>query len=374
MWRNLFRQDPRLYGESDLVMAYVRSFFFEDLDMAAEILAPPINNCMVTTNRLLDRFNVRMSEFFDATPADVTAFEVALDSEGPVESAGILRTPAAHHEARKRIEERINDLQTSTAARISDFALHQAIDSVNSLMALRRFVTIMSVDVDVDERGTVTWQGHEVLTVGPDDLVHPGTGAHTLDILLGMSGNETLSRVAVISRGDELHSVTVILGVPDQKQPLRESLLTSFVSREQRESMAQNLQFTADAIVAEDWGLRMNRDHVRTHLRSVVDRLYHDIALRYSSGYEAMDRCGEMMAEKGLRPLLGSTETLRQVALLGLAASLNSYRDELEKQFRQRGLDLPALLTTLNQRWEEHGFPPRVHESPGERDLLVPFL
>jgi hypothetical protein len=374
MWRNLFRQDFRLYGESDIVLTYVRSFFFEDLDLAAELLAPPINNCIMTANRLLDRFNARMSEFFEATPADLTAFEAALDSDGPVESAGIRRTPADHREAQKLIEERIDDLQTSTAARVSNFALHQAVDSVNSLMALRRFVTIMSVDVEVEDDGTVAWQGHEVLTVASEDLVHPGTGAHTLDILLGMSGHETLSRVAVISRGDELHSVTVVLGVPDQKQALRDSLLTSFASREQRESMAHNLQFTADAIVAEDWGLRMNRDHVRSTMRSVVDRLYHDTALRYSTGYDAMDRCGELMADNGLRPVLGSTETLRQVALLGLAASLNSYRDEVEKQFRQRGLDLPALLTTLNQRWEEHGFPPRVHESPGERELLIPFL
>jgi hypothetical protein len=232
----------------------------------------------------------------------------------------------------------------------------------------------MSADVDVDERGTVTWQGHEVLTVDPGDLVHPGTGGHTMDILLSMSGQQTVSRVAAISRGDELHSVTVVLGLPEQKRALRESLSTSFAAREQRESMARNLRFTADTIVAEDWGLRMNRDHVRGHLRSVVDRLYHDVALRYSSGYDAMDRCGELMADHGLRPLLGSAETLRQAALLGLAASLNSYRDELEKQFQRRGLDLPALLTTLNKRWEEHGFPPRVHESPGKREVLVPFL
>jgi hypothetical protein len=374
MWRNLFRQDPRLYGESDMVLTYVRNFFFEDLDLAAELLAPPINNCVLSTNRLLGRFNARTSEFFEATPADLTAFEDALDSDGPVEGAGMLRTPGQHHEARRLIQERIDDFRSSPAARISDFALHHAVDSLNSLMGLRQFVTIMSVAVDVDERGTVTWQGHEVLTVDPDDLIHPGTGAHTLDILLGMSGQQALSRVAAISRGEDLHSVTVVLGSPEQKQALRDSLATSFASREQRESMARNLQFTADAIVAEDWGLRMNRDHVREHLRSVVDKLYHDIALRYSSGYDAMDRCSELMADHGLRPLLGSTETLRQVALLGLAASMNSYRDELEKQFQRRGLDLPALLTTLNQRWEKHGFPPRVHESPGKREVLVPFL
>ena len=374
MWRNLFRQESRLYGESDIVLTYVRNFFFEDLELAAELLAPPTDNCVVSTNRLLGRFSARMAEFFDATPADLTAFEDALDGAGPAESAGMLRTPGRHREARRLIQQRIDDFQSSPAARISDFALRHAVDSLNSLMALRQFVTIMSADVEVDERGTVTWQGHEVLTVDPDDLVHPGVGAHTLDILLGMSGQQTLSRVAAISRGDELHSVIVVLGPPEQKKALRDSLSASFAAREQRESMARNLRFTADAIVAEDRGLRVNRDQVRGHLRLVVDRLYQDIALRYSSGPDAMDRCGELMAADGLRPLLGSAETLRQAALLGLAASLNSYRDELENQFRRRGLDLPALLTTLNRRWEQHGFPPRVHESPGKREVLVPFL
>lgn len=374
MWRNLFRRDPRLYGESDLVLAYLRSFFFEDLDLAAELLAPPADNCVTTTNRLLSRFEARMGEFFAATPADLTAFEDALDSDDPVEAAGMRRTPTRHRAARRLIEERIDDLRSCTAARLSDFALHQAIDGLNSLMALRRFVTVTSADVEVDERGTVSWQGHQVLTVAPGDLIRPAAGPHTLDVLLGLSGDQELSRVAALSRGDELHSVTVLPGQPDTGGPLRESLSTAYAGRARRESLAHHLQFAADAVVAGDWGLRMNRDQARDHLRAVVDRLYHDTALRYSSGPEAMDRCGELMANHGLRPLLGSTETLRQAALLGLAASLNSYRDELEKQFQRRGLDLPALLTTLRRRWEEHGFPPRVHESAGTRELLVPFL
>lgn len=93
MWRYLYRQDDRLYGESDVVLAYLRSFFFEDAEMAAEILSPPINNCMLSTQRLLNKFNARLGEFFDATPADVSAFEAALDGGERNESAGMLRTP-----------------------------------------------------------------------------------------------------------------------------------------------------------------------------------------------------------------------------------------------------------------------------------------
>lgn len=377
MWGYLFRQDARLYGESDLVLTYLRSYFFEDVDLAAELLAPPVNNCIYSTNRLLGHFNRRMSDLFEVTGEDVRTFEVTLDSDVPLDSRGLGRTVEEHHEARRLFAERVNAMAGSTAAEVSGFAHNLAMSSVNSLMALRKFVTIMSVEVDVDDRGVVTWQGHEILTVAGDDLVHPAAGPHKMDILLGMSGEQTLNRLAVLSRERDVHSVTVILGLPAQKQALRESLLTEFASREQRESAAENLQFTADAIVAEDWGLRMNRDHVREQLRSVVDRMYHDVALRYSSGYEAMDRCGELMAENGLRPLLGSVETVRQVAFLGLAASLNSHREEVEKKFQARGMDLAALLTTLNERWAEHGFPPQVHEQDTDdkkQRLLIPFL
>jgi hypothetical protein len=89
-----------------------------------------------------------MSEFFEATPADLAVFEAALDGDGPVESAGMRYTRAEHDEAQEQMKERIDDFQTSTAARISTFALHSTIRSLNSLMALRTFVTIMSVDVE----------------------------------------------------------------------------------------------------------------------------------------------------------------------------------------------------------------------------------
>ncbi|MBM2615640.1 hypothetical protein JIG36_08755 [Actinoplanes sp. LDG1-06] len=386
MWRFLFQQDFRLYGESDIVLTYLRTFFFEDVELAAELLAPPISNVMLSTDRLIGAFNRRMQAFFDeATPRDLAEFEAALDSEGPVGAAGTLRTADEHEQARQRFAGQVAALESSEAARLSEFAYGTAVTSVNSLMALRTFVTVMSVEVEVDEKGTVTWQGREVLEVAPADVVRPASGPHTLDILLGMSGDERMSRLAVISRErtsrlalvgreQELHSVTVVMGLPDQREALRGALLSSFASRAKRESSARSLQFTAEAIVAEDWGLRMNRDHVRDQLREVVDQLYHDVALRYSSGYEAMDACGELMAAKGLRPLLGTTEALRGAAFLGLAAGLNSYRDVLETQFEKRGMDLPSLLDTLSRGWNEHGFPPRIHESADERPILIPFI
>lgn len=50
MWRRLYRQDIRLYGESDLALAYMRSYFYEDLPFAMTLLAPPIPNSIMSTN------------------------------------------------------------------------------------------------------------------------------------------------------------------------------------------------------------------------------------------------------------------------------------------------------------------------------------
>lgn len=80
------------------------------------------------------------------------------------------------------------------------------------------------------------------------------------------------------------------------------------------------------------------------------------------------------MAEHGFQSLFNSSETLRETALLGLVAGLNSHRDEIDDQFRRRGLDLSALVDRINRCWAECGFPPRVVESTDEPKLLAPFL
>jgi hypothetical protein len=48
------------------------------------------------------------------------------------------------------------------------------------------------------------------MTIASGDYVNPGTGPHRLDVLPGLSNDGTLSRVAALSRGEDLCSVSII--------------------------------------------------------------------------------------------------------------------------------------------------------------------
>jgi hypothetical protein len=145
-------------------------------------------------------------------------------------------------------------------------------------------------------------------------------------------------------------------------------------SRDQRIGAIGAIQALPELIVEGSWGLRLNREHVRTQTDGIVDKIYQDAAFRYARDYSASDHCAELMADKGMYALFGSTDLLKRTALLGLVASLNSYRERIDQVFRERGYDLQDTLHQLSQCWDRHGFPPVVMDTGGEGSLLVPLI
>ena len=155
---------------------------------------------------------------------------------------------------------------------------------------------------------------------------------------------------------------------------MRQQVLKGFASRGKRLSGIGVFRALSKLVVEEDTGLRLNRDHVRAGLNGIVDGIYQDTALWHARNAEASDHCAKLMTDKGMYALLGSADMVKRAALLGLVASLNSYRGQIDQVFRERGYDLQDTLYKLSQCWDRHGFPPQVMETSGEDALLVPLI
>jgi hypothetical protein len=395
LWRYLYQQDTRLYAESDLALAYLRAYFYNSMPLAAALLAPTIPNSVTSANAILDAFGGRFGDFLRVAPADVSAFEDYLDSPAAGDDyhvPGLLSSAGEDKRAFDALTAAIDGYQQSSiAAQIYREGAAAEISRLKRLARQRSFITVCSVPVQIEPLPanggmTISWQGEPVLTLSPEDLAPPNLTAHSgttigqghLDVLLGTFGTTMMSRAAVISVqhevGDQVLACTA-WGTPEGKDVMRQEILAGFASREERLRTSRGLRAFAELIVQDDdTGLRLNKDLVIGQTGKIVDSMYQSKALLFARTEEEADQCAELMQDKGAYALLGSAGLLKRAALLGLGAGLNSYRETLDRIFRQHGYDLDDTLEKLNQCWDQYGFPPSVWESPGEDSILIPWI
>ncbi|MGX1239592.1 hypothetical protein RKD46_000696 [Streptomyces pseudovenezuelae] len=75
IWWHLSRQDTRLATETDLVLTYLRSYFYEDPELVALLLGPPQADPVVSANGIKDHLARRLADIELVTADDVTEFE-----------------------------------------------------------------------------------------------------------------------------------------------------------------------------------------------------------------------------------------------------------------------------------------------------------
>jgi hypothetical protein len=398
LWHHLCRQDSRLYTETDLVLTYLKAFFFDDHGFAAEMLAPPQEDHVKSANVMTGTFWSRMRDFGRVTGTDVAAFEDYLasrsdDDEPSSHTPGLLYTKDEDKRARDYIKEAIDAYSgSSLPALIYGFGTRATLTLLNNILQQRPYLITCSVPVAIDphpESGgiNVSWRGNPVLSVPQEDLQPSASPSGRLnvseepnpelklDILLGTFGAATLSRAAVVSRGEQVVSCTV-WGPPSGRNAIRQQVIEGFASRDKRILGSHAFQATSELVVEEDPQLRSTRDHVREYRNEVVDSIYQPEALGFARTSEAIDHCAELMADKGMYALLGSADMVKRAALLGLLASINRHRDSIDNVFRHlHSYDLQDTLHQLSLCWDRYGFPPPVIETTnGEDAWLYPLI
>lgn len=94
LWRSMRRRCQRLYTETDLALALLRGFFFEDMELVALLLTPPTPDDSTTieqagvdcVNRIIDHLNDRIQLLGRLADSDVEAFEALLLQQVPMTS------------------------------------------------------------------------------------------------------------------------------------------------------------------------------------------------------------------------------------------------------------------------------------------------
>jgi hypothetical protein len=263
--------------------------------------------------------------------------------------------------------------RSSVAARIFSFGTDLTMTQLDRIWRQRPFLIACSVPVRISHQPedlgvTVMWREFPVLSVPPEDLVPPKppsrgreeskktTAEPRLDIVLGTFGTATLCRAAVVSHADQVLSCTA-WGPPSNQDTVRQQVLESFASREERLSGARQIQVIPELIVKDDFVANLYQDHIRAGLDKIVDSAYQDTAFWHAPNAVASDHCAELMRDTGMYALLGSADMLKRTALLGLAAGLNSYKNQIDQVFRENGYDLQDTVYQLNQCRDRHGFP-----------------
>lgn len=390
MWRHLYKRDVRLYGETDLVLAYLRSFFYEDPAIGLAILAPTGPDPVSGANAIISAFRSRVEAFEAASPEAVTAFEAHLAS-GPARIThrpGMLYSEAEGAQFREKLDRAVKDcLPSAWGAEVFPAAVDTSTQELDEMWRQRHSLIACSVPVTISAATghalDVHWTGNLALTVQEPDLLPPQDndpsavmGEGRLDVLLiGVGEYAGTARAAVVSREGRAVACTV-WGLPEKLTEIRSHALDSFRTREERLSGAKGLGLVADWVVKSDFSATDARDQVREALPDIVDDTYRYTALWYSRNDAAADHCAALMRDRGMYALLGSVDMLRRTALLGLAASLNANRPFLDRVFRENAYDLADTIDRLDQCRETHGFPPRASFPPqgGEDDILVPLL
>jgi hypothetical protein len=148
MWRHLCEKQARLRGETDLTLAFMRSYFYDDPVLAGLILDtgdPEASSLAVAT-----RVQRRIDTFENIGSDDVTAFEQRLidagnRAPGSHPSGGILVDGAV--EVAERITAVLGDLERDD--------LSWTVGDMRRLMARRRDMTLTSVPVTLESRAGV---------------------------------------------------------------------------------------------------------------------------------------------------------------------------------------------------------------------------
>lgn len=383
MWWQLSQQDARLTTETDLVLTYLRSYFYEDPGLVALLLAPPQPDPVVSANRIKDHLARRLADIERVTADDIATFEDSVlqfvQSGIPRPGRGILTgLDSSNHPLSLFLE--IVGAQDEDARRelLGETITHTTKGLLLRTWGRRSHLTVSSVPVTLRVLGwgtgaEVIWREELLYHADASDLTYhpaPGTYEARLEIILStaMAGQDLMGRGAFVTVQGEVVACTMNRHASDE---LRQKMLDLHQEREDLVTAGKRLSAFTDVVVDHSLGLKQSLDHIMQHTDKVTDLLYRETALWPSREPELRENCARLMTKRGLFPLLGDVTLLNSLALLGLVTSLYTDRERVAEEFTARGLDLEWTLEQLDACWDTHGYPPPVPRTAAR--LLCPL-
>lgn len=358
--RVLAMKSSRLLSETDLAMAYLRSFFFADYTLAS-ILASEASDASNACDQIAEAINQRIQAIDNVTKKDIDAFEEALDDEsqmGDSPNFPGLRQASSATVARENLAKLLAEFAAGTSNRtLREFACR----SINR----REIMHLSTANVTLQSAGDrfieVEFRGVKIASIeSRDPLQVPIDG--TVEVVLSMRGLN-ISRAILVFAGDRIVDCAIV-GLEEQREKIRQNVLATASERAFLDKAERDLRRMVAELESKNPKAFSTLTTARRFAPKASRQLWHDVSLRFARDYDSADSAGNGM-QKGLKSLLGSVRAVKGLSLLGLAASINPDSKWLSDQFLSHGLDLQQTLDVADATYAKAGFPPAVLRTGG---------
>jgi len=253
-------------------------------------------------------------------------------------------------------------LENKLSAKVEDTPVTSSIAWWHLSMLMRRpFMNLVSASVQVRVMQTgivqVVRDGNLILELSQADLVQAplAAGDASLEVVFTFR-QDRFDRAIVVHKDGKIMACKP-MGLKQHAAETRDIVIATFRERPKLQALEKQMRILMDDIVRQSW-FAVPAEHCRSQIANLADSFFRDTALRFARGYDAIDQCAEVMANRGFKTILGrSGRLVRGLALLGLTTSMNPARAFVEHQFQNEGLDLSETLKDLQTAYEEHGYP-----------------
>lgn len=367
LWRTLSSRNFRAANETDLSLCYLRSFVYDDLGLVKRLLAPgPAER---VASDVANHVNDRLWQLSEITAADFDAFEAEAVARPPGSpgdlggGAGLLLEDGVAEECKALLDALAREVYDESGE-VGALLGRSSLD----MIALRQFLNIgeAAVELRAEDTGlvTVAHEGSPILKVAPLPNTGVADGPGWIELILTINGAPRL--IVAVGQGDRLVASHLIGDSTGEN--LLDFIASVHVPRSQLLSMEDATVTALEAHLREN-GVYDHLAENRARLSGFVDKVYRDIALRFSfepgsrRTHDTVDATALKLQQIGLLALgpggqLLSKKMARGMALLGMLCSIAPRRSYLEPVFAAAGLSLDETIGCMKAAHTEHGFPP----------------
>ncbi|MEV6560789.1 hypothetical protein AB0M22_34065 [Nocardia sp. NPDC051756] len=364
MWRDLRRRCHRLYTETDLVLAVLRGFFFEDRRLVEILLGTGEKDMGKLANRIVDQVAGRVRELAHMTDADVSRIEALILAREPTDSAqwaAPLHVSAPRWRAGQRayavLLAELN-AEPERAAESADAELAEGLRQAFGVVLDRRHIVRLGttrVEVTVARRGKyVVRLGKRVLLRGRAPEAARQSGSGTVELVF--SALSTGLHRAIVVHGPE-SVIDVVAPAVDPGDADEMALLhTNAHPGEMYVELFERMRLVVDSVL-EGTPQAEELATVEAQLPDVARHLYLDSGLNTVPD-DRLDAVLRTLDSGGVYALLDyDRDLLEALVVLAAVSPLMPLRDQLLAELATHGFPDPAgILSRLVEIEQRTGF------------------
>jgi hypothetical protein len=358
LWRHLAQADKRLYQETDLLLMYLRSFFYDDPGLVHLMLRP--------WNGWADHLDIvqYIADRFDTLARvqahHVRAYEVAIQARGdeagpPIGMANAILVDATVAATGERLSEAmLAEFETPDYGSIE--GLMRAWDG--ELLHRRDIMylgSVEDVDVQVDSDGycLVTTNSGTSRRLQADVNAKPGRASGRIDIFFSTLTDHK-ARAAVVYRGDA--RVATSFGGPEAlTHAARDRFARLTTSQATIQAATAEMADTMERAIA---GGALDKELIadmRTVAAEAAAQIYHNMST-FEVSADNREHAIARMASDGFLDFLGWDDALVDgLAQISLAWPRRLSRDDVAGALAAQGIDLTDLLERLDECSRDYG-------------------